>query len=86
MPLSIRSDRVCISTKVFCQNLVTSSGFPMAEYVLGVAAAPGEASSLKERMSSILDKEPIHIARLGPGLGVHGGPGTLIVALREEEG
>ena len=50
------------------------------------ATTPGEARSLAERMSSILDKERIHIARLGLGLGVHGGPGTLIVALREEEG
>ena len=31
-----------------------------------------------------LVESPIHLARLGPALGVHGGPGTLIVALREK--
>lgn len=44
---------------------------------------PEEASSFKERISSVLAKERIHIARLGPALGVHAGPGALIVTLRE---
>ncbi len=47
------------------------------------ATTPEEASSLKELISSIVAKECIYVARLGPALGVHGGPGTLIVALRE---
>jgi len=47
------------------------------------STTPEEVSSLKELISSILAKERIHIARLGPALGVHGGPGTLVVALRE---
>jgi len=46
------------------------------------STTPGEASALRERISSILAKERIHIARLGSALGVHGGPGTLIVALK----
>jgi len=50
------------------------------------STTPGEASSLKERIASILARERIHIARLGPALGVHGGPGTLILALREKKG
>ena len=48
------------------------------------STTPDEASSLRERIGSILDKRRIHIARLGPALGVHGGPGTLILALREK--
>ena len=47
------------------------------------ATTPGEANSLEELISSILDKKCIYMARLGPALGVHGGPGTMIVALRE---
>jgi len=43
-----------------------------------------EASSLRERIGSIFDKKRIHIARLGPALGVHAGPGALILALREK--
>ena len=48
------------------------------------STTPEEASSLRERIGSIFAKERIHIARLGPALGVHGGPGTLILALREK--
>ena len=43
-----------------------------------------EADSLKERVASIFDRKRIHIARLGPALGVHGGPGTLLLALKEK--
>jgi len=45
---------------------------------------PDEAGSLRERIGSIFDKRRIHLARLGPALGAHFGPGTLIVALREK--
>ncbi len=45
---------------------------------------PDEASSLRKRIASIVDESRIHIARLGPALGVHGGPGTLLLALREK--
>lgn len=48
------------------------------------STTPDEASSLKERIGSIFDKRQTHLARLGPALGVHGGPGTLILALREK--
>lgn len=48
------------------------------------STTPDEASSLRERIGSIFDERRIHLARLGPALGVHGGPGALIVALREK--
>jgi len=48
------------------------------------STTPDEADSLRERIGSIFDKKRIHIARLGPALGVHSGPGTLILALREK--
>ena len=47
------------------------------------STTPDEAQELAERIGSVFDRKRIRIARLGPGLGVHGGPGTLIVALRE---
>jgi len=50
------------------------------------STTPDEASLLRERIASVFDKKLIHIARLGPGLGVHGGPGTLILALRQKGG
>jgi len=48
------------------------------------STTPDEASSLRERIASIVDESRIHIGRLGPALGVHGGPGTLLLALREK--
>ena len=45
---------------------------------------PDEAQALLERMGSIFPKERITLARLGPALGVHTGPGILFVALRGE--
>lgn len=48
------------------------------------STTPDEAGSLRERVASIFDRGRIHVARLGPALGVHGGPGALILALREK--
>ncbi len=48
------------------------------------STTPDEASSFRERIASILDRKRIHVARLGPALGVHAGPGALILALREK--
>jgi DegV family protein with EDD domain len=47
------------------------------------STTPDEARTLRSRLSAILDSHQIHISRLGPALGVHGGPGTLIMAIRE---
>ncbi|HUT97035.1 MAG TPA: DegV family protein [Dehalococcoidales bacterium] len=44
---------------------------------------PDEAQNLAERIGSVFDRKKIRMARLGPGLGVHGGPGALVVAFRE---
>jgi len=46
------------------------------------STTPDEAQSLRCRLSALLDKNRIHVSRLGPALGVHGGPGTLILALK----
>ncbi|MFC1989750.1 DegV family protein [Chloroflexota bacterium] len=46
------------------------------------STTPDEAQTLAERIGSIFTKEKIRLARLGPALGVHGGPGILFIALR----
>ena len=46
------------------------------------STTPDEAQTLAERMDSIFTKERIRLTRLGPALGVHGGPGILFVAIR----
>ncbi len=43
---------------------------------------PDEAQALVERVGSIFNKEQIRLARIGPTLGVHMGPGALIVVVR----
>ena len=49
------------------------------------STTPKEAQTLAERIKSLVPKNQPLIARLGPALGVHGGPGLLGVALREGE-
>lgn len=39
---------------------------------------PKEADELRKRISTIVKEDSIIMSRLGPALGVHGGPGTLI--------
>jgi DegV family protein with EDD domain len=48
------------------------------------STTPDEAQALVERTFSVFPKERTILARLGPALGVHGGPGILAVALRGE--
>ncbi|NQT31307.1 MAG: DegV family protein [Deltaproteobacteria bacterium] len=43
---------------------------------------PDEAQALAERIGPVFDKEKIRMARVGSGLGVHGGPGAMIVSIR----
>ena len=45
---------------------------------------PDEAQTLAERIAPIFAKEKIMIARLGPLLGVHAGPGALAVTFAEK--
>ena len=43
---------------------------------------PDEAQTLIKRLGSLYPEEKIRLARLGPALGVHTGPGILFIALR----
>lgn len=50
------------------------------------STTPDEAQKLKQQIGPIFTRNPILISRLGPALGVHGGPGTLILVLRDGTG
>ena len=39
-----------------------------------------EAEALKQRLASVIDEKKIQMFRVGAGLGVHGGPGTMVIA------
>jgi DegV family protein with EDD domain len=46
------------------------------------STTPDEALGLAERMNTLFPREKIKLARLGPVLGAHAGPGILFVAFR----
>ena len=50
------------------------------------STTPDEAQNLKIRLSSFVDINHIYIARLGPAIGVHTGPGTLVLVIRDSGG
>ncbi len=53
------------------------------ELLIVHSMVPEKANQLKERISGFVDKSKIMILQLGAGLGVHGGPGVLLVAIRQ---
>jgi DegV family protein with EDD domain len=48
------------------------------------STTPDEALVLIKRLSPIFPEDRIILSRLGPALGVHGGPGVLAIALRQK--
>jgi DegV family protein with EDD domain len=54
----------------------------LQEVAISHTTVPEEAAALKKRIASIIGEERIQMSRVGAGLGVHGGPGTLLVATR----
>jgi len=46
------------------------------------STASDDVQTLAERIGSVFPKERIRVARLGPVLGVHAGPGVLFIAFR----
>lgn len=58
---------------------------PASELIIVHSAVPDQARLLKSRLMTLLPEESISIAELGAALGVHGGPGVLVQALRRIE-
>lgn len=54
----------------------------IAELIIVHSAIPEQAEKLKKRLVWLFPEEQIRVMKLGAGLGVHGGPGVLLVALR----
>jgi DegV family protein with EDD domain len=54
----------------------------LQEVAIAHSTVPEEANALNHHIASIIDEKKIHMFRLGAALGVHGGPGTLLVAVR----
>jgi DegV family protein with EDD domain len=54
----------------------------LQEVAIAHSTVPEEAKTLKKSIASIIAEERIQMSRIGAGLGVHCGPGTLLVAVR----
>jgi len=58
------------------------SSMDVQDLAIVYSTTPNEAQTLAERVGFIFTKQRIRLARLGPVLGVHGGPSILFVALK----
>ncbi|MBN1367124.1 MAG: DegV family protein [Dehalococcoidales bacterium] len=55
---------------------------PFTELTIVHSAITDHAVRLRKMLGNCIDEEKITVSELGAGLGVHGGPGVLLVALR----
>jgi DegV family protein with EDD domain len=55
---------------------------PIKELIIVHSLIPEKARQLAEQLGQFIPSEKIMITQLGAALGVHGGPGVLLVALR----
>jgi len=58
---------------------------PITELTIVHSQVINQANQLKKRLSEFIKEEEISIAELGAALGVHGGPGVLLVAIRRAD-
>ncbi|KTB48946.1 EDD domain protein, DegV family [Dehalogenimonas alkenigignens] len=63
-------------------ELARNASNNIAELAVIHSTTPDEAQMLANRIGEFLPADKIHIARFGPVLGVHGGPGVIAVAFR----
>jgi fatty acid-binding protein DegV len=52
----------------------------LVEVGIAQSTVPEEAEKLKGMLASVIDEKHILMTRIGAGLGVHGGPGTMVIA------
>ena len=62
-------------------EFVQSAG-EISDLVIVHSTTPDDAESLRQRLDAVFPKDRTVIARLGPVLGVHTGPGTIFVGFR----
>jgi DegV family protein with EDD domain len=74
-----------ISKGMDCICDFVKDNLPVSELTIVHSAVPDQAQILKSRLAKLLPESRISIANLGAALGVHGGPGVLVLALRRIE-
>lgn len=58
---------------------------PIVELTIVHSQVAEKAAQLKKRLSEFIQEERIIVTELGAGLGIHGGPGVLLVAIRRPD-
>jgi DegV family protein with EDD domain len=58
---------------------------PISEITIAHSEVAEQAATLKQRLLEFIGEEKILVTELGAGLGVHGGPGVLLAAIRRVE-
>jgi DegV family protein with EDD domain len=58
---------------------------PISDLMIVHSTIPEQAEELKKKASQFIDVNRIIIGRLGAALGVHGGPGVLLLAVRRKQ-
>jgi DegV family protein with EDD domain len=58
---------------------------PISELTIVHSKVINQANELKKRLSEFIAEEKINMTELGAGLGVHGGPGVVLVAIRRSD-
>jgi len=59
------------------------NNIPIDELIIVHSKVADQANHLKQRLSEFIMEDNISIAEMRAGLGVHGGPGVLLVAIRQ---
>jgi DegV family protein with EDD domain len=59
-----------------------TNNIPICELTIAHSEVADQADKLKKRLSEFISEDLISISELGAGLGVHGGPGVLLAAVR----
>jgi fatty acid kinase fatty acid binding subunit len=63
-----------------------ATGFPkVKEIALGYTTEYNDAKNLAERLNTALPEAPVYVARVGPAVGVYGGPGGMGIGVRKWE-
>ena len=61
-------------------------GFPkVKEIALGYTTEYNDAKNLAERLKTAFPEAPVYVARVGPAVGLYGGPGSMGIGVRELE-
>jgi DegV family protein with EDD domain len=61
-------------------------GFPrVKEIALGYATRYDDAQDLSDRLKTAFPGIPVYVARVGPAIGAHGGPGAMGIGVRESD-